>query len=120
MPSKIESREFSSAQTAVRPPPLVCRPRKLASLSTWPETAKLTLPWPPVLAYCSASLAPGVPLWLSSPADEAELERVDRATVLLLVEHAVLERVPYVAGGRDGPGAGLDQIGAGQLRPAHV
>src|SRR5437868_5833862 len=56
----MESRVFSCAQTPVMPPPLVWSPRKFISFRIWPETAKLKSPCAPVLAYWTASLAPGV------------------------------------------------------------
>src|SRR3989304_793340 len=55
-----ESREFSSAQTTVSPPPLVSSPRKSVSFRIWPDTEKLRSPWPPALAYWTGALSPGV------------------------------------------------------------
>src|SRR5882724_11002272 len=55
------SREFSSAHATARPPALVSMPRKKRSFSASAETAKLSIPCAPLLAYCSASDWPGVP-----------------------------------------------------------
>src|SRR5215813_5584399 len=63
--SKIESREFSSAHTPVIPPPFVGSPTINASLSASPDTTKLKSPWAAAFEYISASVALGVPLWLS-------------------------------------------------------